>query len=228
METLSLALQFSNFAGQLIDLLFFVLNGVAQLLRGLLGALQLETQRLSIGFDLLQSLLELGSKLLNLALIGRLELVDAALLSLVGVIKLGLVILFDALQLLILGSLESDEALLDLPYALAILLMLFEELSALLLKLDIQFPLHEQFLGGPLRGFFRRRFFEFEAQVKKVTELVVLEDVAHSCLALSYQIDYASEAIEFIIAAVGDAEVKQGLGFLGQLRKLHEDVLLLP
>jgi len=98
-----------------------------------LGPLEFEPERLSISLDLLEAFFKLCSQLLDLALIRCLELVDAGFLGLICVVKLSLVVLFDALQLLVLSGLERDEALLDLADALAVLLMLIEKLSALLL-----------------------------------------------------------------------------------------------
>ena len=63
--------------------------------------------------------------------------------------------------------------------------------------------------------------------MKQVSELVVLKDLAYCLFAICLQIDYASEAIEVVIATILNAEVEQGLRFFGQLRELHKYVLLL-
>ncbi len=53
-------------------------------------------------------------------------------------------ILLNPLKLLILSGLQSEKTLFDLADSLLVLLMLVKEFSAFLLKLYIEFSLHQQ------------------------------------------------------------------------------------
>jgi hypothetical protein len=112
------------------------------------------------------------------------------------------------------------------------LLVLLREGEAVLLQVAVEATLHQELLGQPEVQLFRGSPLEIEPQVEQVPELVVLEDVYYGLLgafALGCSVHHAHEAIVrglFTVASVGNAEVKQGLDLLWELRKLHEEVLL--
>jgi hypothetical protein len=106
--------------------------------------------------------------------------------------------------------LQSEEALLDLVDFLPVGLVLLGQLEVVPLLVYVLAALHQKLLGQPHRGLVRVGLLEVQAEVKEVSELIVLEDVQQGmAFLLSRQVlHYAQESVRAVfVFSVGYAKI---------------------